>query len=105
MTKIFFTKKDGRFVGFVLSGHTNKAEFGNDVLCAAISATSQMAVCGITEVANVSADVVVKDGFLSLKIQTPTPETDLIIETLYQTLLSICKNEKKFVKLEVKNDY
>lgn len=104
MTKIFFTKKNDKFVALKITGHTGKDVNGKDVLCAAISATSQMAVCGITEVAKVKADVEIKEGFLRLYIENPTSETQLILETLYETLLSICENEKKYVKLEVKNE-
>lgn len=104
MTKIYFTKKDGKFVAFKITGHTGKNEYGKDVLCAAISATSQMAVCGITEVAKIKAKVDIKEGFLSLDVENPTHESQLILETLYQTLLAICENEKKYVKLEVKNE-
>ena len=104
MTKIYFTRRDGRFTGFRLSGHTGKAESGKDVLCSAISATSQMAVLAITEVAKVKAEVEIRDGFLSLKLSEPTKETELIITSLFKTLQSICEKEKKFVKLEVRDD-
>ena len=105
MTKISFTKIEGRWCGFSLSGHTGKADYGKDVLCSAISTASQMAVVAITEVAALKADVQIKDGFLSLKLSRPTRESDLIIESLYKTLSSICEQEKKYVKLEVRNDY
>ena len=104
MTKILFTKKDGRFVSFKLSGHTGKAEHGSDILCAAISTAAQMTVCGIVKIAKIKADVKIRSGFLSLQLEDPTEQTDLLIETLYASLVSICENEKKFVKLEVKND-
>ena len=103
MTKIYFTRNNGRFVGFKLSGHTGKAEAGKDVLCSAISTASQMAVVAIREVAKIEAEVEIRDGFLELKLEKPTKETDLVITSLYETLCSICENEKKYVKLEVKD--
>ncbi len=104
MTNIFFTKRSNKFVGFTVSGHTNKAEYGKDVLCAAISTASQMAVCGIVEVAKIKAKVKIKSGFLSLELNEPTEKSELILETLYKSLCSICENEKKYVKLEVRNE-
>lgn len=104
MTRIFFTKRNDKFVGFTTSGHTNKAEHGKDVLCAAISTASQMTVCGIVEVAKVKAKVKIKSGFLSLELEEATEQTELLIKTLYKTLCSICENEKKYVKLEVRDD-
>ncbi len=103
MTKIYFTRKNGKWQGFKLTGHTGKAEAGKDVLCSAISTASQMAVVAITEVAKIKADVEIRDGFLSLELESPTSETELIITSLYETLASICENEKKYVKLEVKD--
>ncbi len=104
MTKICFIQKNGRNVGFVISGHTGKAEYGKDILCSAISASSQMAVLAITEVAMEKADVKMKDGFLSLMLSKPTKQTDLVLTSLQKTLEAICANEKKYVKLEVRND-
>lgn len=103
MTKIKFLRKNGHFVSFELSGHTGKAKAGSDVLCSAISTASQMAVVGITEVANVDAKVKINDGFLSLQLNKATPQTDLIITTLFKTLENICEDEKKYVKLEVED--
>lgn len=103
MTKIYFTRDSGKWQGFKLTGHTGKAEAGKDVLCSAISTASQMAVLAITEVAKIKADVEIRDGFLRLELENPTDETQLIITSLYETLVSICENEKKYVKLEVKD--
>lgn len=102
MTKIYFTQSNGEWVGFRISGHTGKAEEGKDVLCSAISTASQMAVLAIVQVAKVKAEVEIRDGFLSLTLDQPNHDTQLIIESLYQSLMSICENEKKYVKLEVK---
>ena len=103
MTKIKFTRKNGKFIAFKLSGHTGKAEAGKDVLCSAISTASQMAVVAITEVAGIKADLQVRDGFLSLILEKTSQETDLIIISLFKTLENICENEKKYVKLEVED--
>ena len=102
MTKIYFTQNNGEWVGFRISGHTGKAEEGKDVLCSAISTASQMAVLAIVQVAKVKAEVENRDGFLSLTLDQPNHDTQLIIESLYQSLMYICENEKKYVKLEVK---
>lgn len=103
MTKIFFTRKDGRMIGFRLSGHAGCAIAGEDIVCSALSTASQMAVVAITEVAGQKADVQIRDGFLSLQMHQPTHESDLIIDSLYRTLSSIQQSYKKYIKLEVKD--
>lgn len=103
MTKIYFTQKEGKYIGFKVSGHTGKAEHGKDVLCAAISAVSQMAVYTVCEVLKEKAKLEIRDGFLSLNLQNPSSGSQTVLEGLYGSLKSICENEKKYLKLEVQN--
>ena len=47
MTKITFYKKKDQFIGFEVSGHTGKDDYGKDLLCAEISTVSQLAIAKI----------------------------------------------------------
>ena len=47
MTKITFLKRDGIYYGFREEGHANYSEFGDDILCAALSAMTMLVVNAI----------------------------------------------------------
>ena len=49
-------------VGFTVSGHANMGEYGEDLVCAAVSAVVQTAILGITDVCQIQAGVSIEEG-------------------------------------------
>lgn len=49
-------------VGFSVSGHANMGAYGEDLVCAAVSAVVQTAILGITEVCQIQAGVSIEEG-------------------------------------------
>ena len=62
MITVTVTRENGEPVGFKVSGHANMGEYGEDLVCAAVSAIVQTAVLGITDVCNISAGVSIEEG-------------------------------------------
>lgn len=106
MTKITFYKCENLILGFEISGHTGKDDFGKDLLCCQISTVAQLALVGIDECAKVKSFHEISDGYLKVMLDKQTAQNDKI-----QFLFSVCKHslnsiiidEKKYAKLEVKN--
>lgn len=106
MTKITFFKKNGLILGFEVSGHTGKDDFGKDLLCCEISTVAQLAVVGISEVAKLRNFHSISDGYLKIKLDEKIANNEKIqflFETCYQSFQSIILDEKKYAKMEVKN--
>ena len=62
MITVTVTRENGTPVGFSVSGHANQGEYGEDLVCAAVSAIVQTAILGITDVCHISAGVSIEDG-------------------------------------------
>lgn len=62
MITVTVTRENGNPVGFRVSGHANMGEYGEDLVCAAVSAIVQTAILGITEVCHISAGVSIDEG-------------------------------------------
>lgn len=106
MTNITFYKKNGLLLGFEISGHTGKEDYGKDLLCCQISTVAQLAVVGIDEVKGISNFHEISDGYLKLSIDEKNAsqeDVQLLLKTCLQSLKSIVADEKKYAKLEVKN--
>lgn len=107
MTKITFFKKNGKFFGFVVEGHTGKDEYGKDLLCAQISTVAQLAVVGMCEVGKFKVlKREIADGYLRLVLDDGVYNNKLaqfLFETCYESFKAIIIDEKKYAKLEVKN--
>ena len=108
MTNIIFNRKNGKIIRFKISGHTGKAEFGKDILCSAISSVAQSALVGITEILNIEPLILkVDDGYLEFELKQENFEdssVQLLLETCLKSLKEIVRNDKKYVKLEEKNE-
>lgn len=59
----------GLITGFELSGHSGFGQFGEDIVCAAVSSAAYMTVNTITDVMGIDANVSVKDGYMRLELR------------------------------------
>ena len=62
MITVTVIRENGTPVGFTVSGHANLGEFGEDLVCAAVSAIVQTAILGITDVCHIPAGVSIEEG-------------------------------------------
>ena len=105
MTEITVLEKRGRLVGFDATGHTGYAEEGEDIVCAAVSAITQTAVIGITEVIKAPCALDISDGELHLMLERSVKgkqleQAELIIGTMLAGLRSIETDYSDYLKLE-----
>ena len=78
----FFYSKGGFCVGFEVSGHSGFAEFGFDIVCAAVSCAVQMCCNGITEIVKADARVFVDSDEISLKVESFDEKVQVLLESL-----------------------
>ena len=62
MITVTVSRENGTPVGFSVSGHANMGEYGEDLVCAAVSAIVQTAILGITDVCRICAGVSIEEG-------------------------------------------
>ena len=62
MITVTVIREQKTVVGFTVSGHANMGEYGEDVVCAAVSAIVQTAILGITEVCRIKAGISIEEG-------------------------------------------
>lgn len=83
MTTYKFAYCDDKIVGFEIKGHTNFANFGEDIVCAAVSSVALMTCNTITDIFKAKAKIIQDDGFLKLEID------DENLEDLQKLLLGL----------------
>ena len=87
----FFTEND-RITGFSVSGHSDYAEKGADIVCAAISAVVSMAEATINDVCGAKAKVRVKDeqARITLTLPASCDEEESVQAVLAGLMLYLC---------------
>lgn len=93
----FFLHNDS-VIGYELSGHSDYAENGSDIVCAAVSSAAFLTANNITDFLNVKADVTVSDGYMRL---TATDErAKPLIDGLYAHLLQLKEQYNNDIKVK-----
>ena len=94
-------------VGFSVSGHANMGAYGEDLVCAAVSAVVQTAILGITEICRISAGVSIEEGetVCILSKDAGTDEIQragIVMNTMIAGLRSIRQSYPKTLKFRNK---
>ncbi|HMM32509.1 MAG TPA: ribosomal-processing cysteine protease Prp [Clostridia bacterium] len=104
MTTVRFYVSGGEFVGFEVTGHTGYAEEGSDIVCSAVSALTQTAVIGLTEVLKLPSAVEIKQARLYFMLESGLDENSrreaqILFQTLRLGLGSIADTYGTYLKL------
>lgn len=92
----------GRVAVFQVKGHAEYAEFGQDVICGAVSALAQTALLGLEKVANLNPEVDISEGALSCILSTREVANDrgqVILETMILGLKDIEEGYGDYVRV------
>jgi len=73
-------------IGFVVKGHADYGEHGEDILCAAVSAIVQTAIFGLIKHLQLDVDYKVKDGWLSCYLISDLA-SDCKVKAVLETML------------------
>ena len=96
MTKVTIYKNvKNECVGFKALGHAGYAEEGEDIVCAAISIltiNTMNAIETFTDV-DVSLETDEEIGFIEYRIEEPTKETSLLLDTMVLGLQTMADDE------------
>ena len=97
MTTVTFFKSDDIICGFEISGHSDFAEEGNDIVCAAISSAAYT----VTEILHINAQVTEDDGLMKVRM---SPNDALkacdILSGLKLHLTALSEQYKNFIKVK-----
>lgn len=103
MTSIDIVRnKQKRIIEFSVQGHSNYANYGEDIVCAGISALTQAALLGLVEHLKLAVVHEVKPGLLKVTLteQLLDERSDAILETMVLGLRQIAQAYKKHVRIK-----
>ena len=104
MTRVTLFRSGNTLVGFEAKGHTDFAFEGEDIVCSAISALTQAAANGLTEVLGLSIALDMSEANLYCMTDSKaSPEdirgTDIILRTMALGLKSIAEDYGDYIKI------
>ncbi len=93
-----------QFSGFFLSGHAGYAASGSDIVCAAVSAMTNL-VCNAAEAFGAEAEICEKEteAFLSYQIKNGCAEAEQLLMIFYEELKQLESQYPDYIRVQ-KND-
>ena len=103
MVHVTVIREQGTPVGFELTGHADQGAYGEDIVCAGISAITETALLGITDVLKLDAATAREEGRLGCVLSRETAGEDLekaaiVFNTMIAGLASLQQAYPKSLK-------
>ena len=103
MVTVTVLREQGTPVGFELTGHAYKGAYGEDIVCAGISAITQTALLGVTDVLKLDAATAQEEGHLRCELSRETAGEDMekaaiVFNTMIAGLTSLQRAYPKSLK-------
>ena len=108
MTRVEVVRKDGHIVSLNVTGHSDFADEGEDIVCAALSSVIQTAVMGLLKVAGIDCKYVIYETEGGLELELPKlnnsdrHNADMILDTMLCGIADLYEGYSDFIELEVK---
>lgn len=101
MTTVIITHEGGFITGFTASGHSDYAQEGEDIVCAAVSAITQTAMMGLQQFESTTQAhwEAGDDPILSVKVLRPSHDTEVILRTMVIGLEDILSGVPQYVRV------
>ncbi len=97
ITATFFIRESA-ITGFEIKGHSGSAEYGWDIICAAVSSAAYMAANTVTEIMGLEAKADVNDGYMYFTVKGGKSAED-ILRGLKLHLEGLSEQYPDFVKV------
>ena len=110
MTKVEIFRKNKKVVRYRATGHSEFADHGEDIVCAALSMALQLPLGGMQEVLKVMPLFDINsDGFLEVDMSEmdcrgKEKEIDTLVESMYLMVRELSREYPKNIKLVEKED-
>lgn len=70
MINICFYTRNSVLIGFEVSGHAGFAEYGSDIVCAAVTSAVQLVCNGVSDIINADAKINMQKNLIKLTLNT-----------------------------------
>ncbi len=101
MIKVTVQKHEGLITNLKVSGHSNSAEYGRDLVCAGVSCILTGGANALDILTHDDCEVTLDEGFFEAHLIHATHETDTILNTVLIQLKTIQEQYSRFIKITI----
>ena len=101
MIKVKVSKESNKYKKIIITGHANYAEYGKDIVCAAVSATVLTTLNGIIAIDNSILDVENKQDKMIIDITKEETTSQILIDNMINCLNELVIEYPENIKIEI----
>mgnify|MGYP004660134117 CR=1 FL=1 len=101
MTRVEFFRTAQGYTGFFACGHAGDAPEGENIVCAALSASIELTECQLTDVLLLptQVDIDAKSASVSVRLKHAHPQAQAPLEALWVYLTRLAEEYPRFLKI------
>ncbi|WP_342255662.1 ribosomal-processing cysteine protease Prp [Spiroplasma endosymbiont of Poecilobothrus nobilitatus] len=100
MIKIIITKTEQKIKKIEITGHAKAAEYGKDLVCAAITGIATGGLNSIDQIKPNSCQFIVKEGLIIITVKNNSADLQVVLQTIYYQFLTIYQQYQKFISVK-----
>ncbi len=99
--------QQGTIMKYEISGHANAANYGEDIVCAAVSVLSQTTLLALHEIVKIETSYQVRSGFLTCELpkslnREQRQKADLLLESMVLGVKNLIVSYSEYISLHDK---
>ena len=104
MTKISIYRKNDSIIKYVVDGHAEFVQEGDDIVCSAISTVAYTTINGITDVLGISVGYEVRDAYIECIVpedlsDSEREKVDILLDTMYLSFVNLEEQYKEYITI------
>lgn len=102
MIKVIFYRSGNEISGFKVSGHSESADEGFDIICSSVSSAAYMTANTLSDVIGCQIDADVSDGYMNISVKTGLSDAQQILEGLKLHLEALAADYPNNIKVTLR---
>lgn len=94
MTRVYRDKNT-----IIIDGHANYAEYGKDIVCAAVSTLAQTLICSLEMLTDAHIKTIITDGYIKIVIEESSEGVQLLVDSFFIGIEGVADSYPEYVKL------
>ena len=99
MINIRITYAANKIDGLEIKGHANSAEYGKDLVCAAVSAIGVGGLNALASLKDKNIELKMSDGHILIRNTSSNDEAQIVLNTIIIQLNTVKEIEKDYLKI------
>ena len=93
------TKVTKKYNTIIIDGHANYAEYGQDIVCSAVSTLAQTLICSLERLTDAKLNTIVNSGYIKIVYEESKEGVQLLVDSFFIGIEGVAAAYPEYVKV------